>query len=156
MGRRRQLHGIVSNLARSFASRNNDVGGYWALGRLYKLAIDTGTRELTVELIHRTATDPSETLIEAVRAHCATKLAQHLARHSLADAVIASANVLFSFEIPFDRLRPYENYGYGQPFECRVEIVDDLGHRYSARSGGKVAPFEPCMAQGPFFRADST
>jgi hypothetical protein len=93
--------------------------------------------------------------IEAVRTHCAAMLGQHLTSHSLADTVIASANVCFAFEIPLSQLSPYENHGYGQPFECRVEIVDDLGHRYFSRSGGKVAPFDPRTARGPLFRADS-
>ena len=35
MGRRRELGSIASGIIGSFRSRNNDIDGYWGIGKLY-------------------------------------------------------------------------------------------------------------------------
>lgn len=127
MDGRKQLRGIVSDLAKSFASRNFDVGGYWAVGRLYAPAIQSGTREIALDLACAAEAETSPSLIEAARRHCASKLEQQFAK----------------------RLLPRrKDYGCGQPYECRVEVVDDLGRRYCGTSRGKVEPRDPSTESG--------
>ena len=58
MPTRKDLKGISAGIAYSFSSRNNDIDGYWAMGILYKVASEAGTKKFKLNLLSGES-DPS-------------------------------------------------------------------------------------------------
>jgi hypothetical protein len=46
----KHLKGVAAGLAGTFVSRNNDIGGYWAIGIIYDEVADSGCSEITFNL----------------------------------------------------------------------------------------------------------
>lgn len=51
MARRRELKCVASGIAQYCVSRNNDLGGYWGLGVLYRLAQKMAVDSLQVDFM---------------------------------------------------------------------------------------------------------
>ena len=54
------FYGFAHDFAGSFFSRNNDVDGYWAIGKLHRMARDNGASEVRIDLLDRTITPHSD------------------------------------------------------------------------------------------------
>jgi hypothetical protein len=78
---------VAFGLLGSFNSRNNDVGGYWALGRLYGHAVNTMAPAVEVNLLELTITPPCGDF-EGIVVHFQRMLGDQLStRHLPADWV---------------------------------------------------------------------
>ncbi len=51
MGHRKELKNIANGIIFSFKSRNNDVDGYWELGKLYSYAKSCGVNSIKLNLL---------------------------------------------------------------------------------------------------------
>jgi len=51
MAKRKLFKNIANGVLSSFVSRNNDVQGYWGIGKLYSLMINKDTYEIEIDLI---------------------------------------------------------------------------------------------------------
>ena len=51
MARRRELKSIASGIAAHCVSRNNDIGGYWAMGIIYGIANERGVDSVSVDIM---------------------------------------------------------------------------------------------------------
>jgi len=60
MGSRKEFKAIAHGLVESFISRNNDVSGYWGIGKLYSHIVSTGVKDLKIDLIQRTIEPKNE------------------------------------------------------------------------------------------------
>ncbi|MFB0583439.1 hypothetical protein [Aeromonas salmonicida] len=56
MGHRKELICVASGIINSFSSRNNDIDGYWGLGKLYKAIEPVESKVVSIELITKVAT----------------------------------------------------------------------------------------------------
>jgi hypothetical protein len=121
----------------SFVSRNNDVGGYWALGRLYRLALAANAQSVCVDLLKATVTPPDARFADMV-VRFRQKLANQLAVHGLPAHSITAATVRVEFSRVKSPDRP------GDVFNCTVLITDDRGRTRVAGIGGA------CWAHNPF------
>jgi hypothetical protein len=77
MTRRRELNGIAGNLLGSFVSRNNEVAGYWAIGKLCAIALQTANGEISIELLTKRLTPPSpecNPMLDRYAAHLVSSL----------------------------------------------------------------------------------
>jgi len=54
------LKGAALGVLGSFVSRNNDVDGYWGIGKLYSHALRTDAKTIAIDLVGRTITPPSD------------------------------------------------------------------------------------------------
>lgn len=91
--RRCELRDLVDALLRSFTSRNNDLDGYWALGRLLTAADELHARELVLDL--RTGVSRPECEVGArVARRWRDVLVAHCARRGLDVAQIGVARIL--------------------------------------------------------------
>jgi hypothetical protein len=79
MPRKRRLEGVVANILGSFVSRNNDVGGYWAIGKLYEHARQHQTQNVLVDLVTREILPPSSDF-GSMLAKYSSLFAEHLVR----------------------------------------------------------------------------
>lgn len=142
MPRRRELAAVASGLLGSFVSRNNDVGGYWAIGKLYRHAIENDAPRVVIDLMAKTMA-PSAAEFEGMVSHYAEVFGQQCnARHLPADWV-AQVQVWIRFDVaPNDPLAPSHSERE-TPFECVVAIEDDLGRTHTAQHQGWCAPHDP-------------
>ena len=143
MVRRRSLKGIASGLATSFASRNNDADGYWAMGKLLRYANASGTTKLLVDLLAASDQPLAEDPIGLVADRYRKQLEKQLATQKLSPLWAVAARVHIDFSVLEGDLKRHTIFGRGQPFGCAVEIVDDNGRLYSAKAYGRVNEHDP-------------
>lgn len=49
--KRNEIKNITNGILNSFISRNNDVSGYWGIGKLYYLMLNNGSNTIEINLI---------------------------------------------------------------------------------------------------------
>lgn len=122
MPRRRELKSIASGMAMHCVSRNNDIGGYWALGILYRFALEAGADCLRVDIM--SDEDLPEALVlfrRNFRSHYGDK--DYRFRHFIAGLIVE-----FEFESS-SRTETGDNSTQGK---CHIHVIDDMGKRWSA------------------------
>jgi len=142
MPRRRELTGIADAVASSFASRNNDVNGYWALGQLYRRVIEGGSLQVTVGLVPQDEREAGEPMASVGTAYRQFLIAQ-LGKRGLPDSWVASASVDVQFESATAMPEFLGTYAGCRPFRCQVVLVDDQARQHKATSNGWCWPHDP-------------
>ncbi|MBU0633149.1 hypothetical protein KKA17_10950 [bacterium] len=142
MPRRKELKSVVEGMATSFISRNNDIDGYWGMGKLYKKAYEMNTNTLILDLY------PLEESIEN-DINSATKfyydfLMRQLEVRGFKKGIIRTASVILSFQCcsPTELEKLYKNV-WGEPFLCKVVINDDLGKTYTYIARSCCRKYDP-------------
>lgn len=142
MPRRRELTGIADAVAGSFASRNNDVNGYWALGLLYQRAKEGGSLQVTVRLLPQDENEVGEPMA-SVRTGYRAFLRRHLRKRRIPEPWVASASVEIQFESATAMPEFLGTYAGCRPFRCQVLLLDDLNREHMAASTGWCWPHDP-------------
>jgi hypothetical protein len=142
MTRRRELSGISGGLVNSFVSRNNDVGGYWAIGKLCSHSLQTGETELSMDLLTKRISPPNPEFGPMLGKYAA-RLVASLKKQQFSLQIITAADVRLSFDAQLgpDPMRPSVT-GYF-PFRCTVTLTDDFGRSHVGRLSGVVLPHDP-------------
>jgi hypothetical protein len=137
MRRRRALKGLACGLVETFVSRNNDVSGYWGIGKLYREAGERLASSVTIDLL-----DPSSSAIgpvaQAVQLHYVSRL-EHMA--SNAGVSLSQAQITVEFGT-FGSCPPPASSSYGDPFICTVSLIGPNGRKYEAYRAGRCAPHD--------------
>lgn len=116
MGINKKLKHAAAGLAGSFVSRNNDVGGYWAPGLLYRDA--AAGLAVQLRLTDRTAT-PSTAAAMLVTRNYAEFLQHALRKHGVDWEDLALATV----EVRFNATHAGPRLACGEPFTCSVSLA---------------------------------
>jgi hypothetical protein len=140
MTRRGELTDLAAGLLGSFASRNNDVGGYWTLGLLRSLADRAGARLLRFDLRTGTA-EPLAPITATVARVYGYKLEQQLTRRRIPAGVVSSAEITVEFGVQADPFRPAPTYG--EPVRCTVVLVDYRNRVYRVSRLTNCGPHDP-------------
>jgi hypothetical protein len=132
--RRRELSGIAGGLVNSFVSRNNEIGGYWAIGKLCSHSLQTGAQALSIDLLAKRI-NPSGLEFGPMLDKYGAWVTDALQKQQFSPQVITAAEVRLSFDA---------QSGLGHfPFQCTVTLTDDRGHRHVGRLSGFVLPHDP-------------
>ena len=99
MPRGAHLKNVASNLCGSFASRNNDLDGYWAIGKLRSLAERNGQTTVLLDLL-ASSTQPSSSELAPVLAHYRGLLAKLTDLSHVPFEEITSAHITLDFAPP--------------------------------------------------------
>ena len=139
MGRRRELGNIANALACSFVTRNNDVDGYWELGKLYK---EFGPGDVLLDLLNSSITPYSGIFLPLVE-FWQFKFHQHLKSRNIPTGWVGSANITVTLNAEF--VHKLHNFGsaLGDPCTCVCEIATDHGRRYKVTRGTNCKPHDP-------------
>ncbi len=142
MARRKELKNIVSGLFSSFISRNNDVSGYWGVGKLCLLAQHLETSVVCLDLLAQSLTPASEEFAKLAAGY--HSLLQHrVAAKGLAVNCVSSATI----ELDFNPERPAGRYlpivTRGDLFKLTVTLIDDRGKEYRVSGYSYCAPHDP-------------
>ena len=137
--RRDILRHVAAGLLGSFISRNNDIGGYWALG---VLCAEAGAHAVELRLTERLATPPAPACM-AVAATYAGFLRRAMLQHGIDADDLARATVDIAFgvvpEVPIYR------HAAGAPFCCTVTLASRCGKTATVRAHGHCLPHDPAL-----------
>ncbi len=144
MARIKTLRHVAYGLRDAFVGRNDDLDGYWALGKLYAAA-DPATTSVVLDLVDGGALPPAPDCLALARRH-AEFLAQALAAHGIPRHALARAEILVEFdivpEVSIPRLSP-QVARPADPFRCTVTLGDHAGRLAQARTWGYCWRHDP-------------
>jgi hypothetical protein len=142
MASRRLLASVAEGTARSFASRNNDVGGWWALGLLLD-ALPAGDPDYRLDLLAGTAEPEAPGPLGLLAPAWRDYFAWSLRRHDVDPGAVRSAVLT----VCFDRKRPVTSHlpqrddeALDRHFAVRVEVEDDRRRVRLAVAEGHCGP----------------
>lgn len=141
MTRRKELEGIIHDFTASFVSRNNDIHGYWGIGKLYKLAINNKTAIVEIDLLSKKITPKAPNLNLAVT-EMSISLFKKLEKLRLPKPCLTQAIIKLEFEQAEDESKPFARY-MGAPFTCTMTTTDDLGRVRTTSLQGRSHPHDP-------------
>lgn len=141
MSRRKEIKGIVHGFLSSFVSRNNDINGYWGLGKLYRYAIenDTDTIEMNLSSIDCI---PRNSIPKAIITRYSQSLLNMIEKQGLPESWLQNAQVRIQFALPDDADSSVRVH-LGDPYHCLVVLGDDLGKERSASRIGRCRIHNP-------------
>lgn len=139
MPRRAQLLEIASGLLGSFVSRNNDVGGYWALGVLYRQAQEQGRTQVEVP-IWPLNDSLDDALIESLAEKYRQMFLSLMARQQLPLSWLRSAVFSLEFESSNAHPRYRQSQAAERPFVCGLSFTNDLSRTHQLAIAGWCWP----------------
>lgn len=139
MGRRRELGNIANALACSFVTRNNDVDGYWELGKLYK---EFGSGDVILDLLNGSMKPQNEMFLPLLE-FWQFKFHQHLKSRSIPTDWVSSARIKVTFNAEFIHKLHFFGSALGNPCTCVCEIATDYGRSYTVIKGTNCCPHNP-------------
>jgi hypothetical protein len=142
---RRALSSLSDSVASSFASRNNEVAGYWALGLLRRDVEAAGRSIVRFDLtgIQASLNTPA---VSRVLLRYSRLLPVLMAKLRIAEATLASMFVELSFHSEVDGESPGW-VSVGDPFTVRAVAVSKSGREFVARRVGRCNPHNPTREQ---------
>lgn len=143
MARRRELRGVALGLLGAFISRNNDVGGYWALGKLYRHAKAANVQVIRIDL-RRSSIEPPSAEFANMLDYFREQLVRQLAARALTTLWLIDAEIAVRFTGQASIAEP------GDVFECLVTLIDDRGRQHQVRERGA------CWVHTPLIELRST
>ena len=116
-----KLKNIANGLLSSFMSRNNDVYGYWGIGKLCSFILDKKLNSIEIDLINGQIR-PINSEFRLLVAQFSDRLITQLAIHKLSLKNINEAKIVLScYEnnsiIELRKLSPHK-------MRCRIEIIN--------------------------------
>lgn len=127
MARRKEFKTIADGLISSFVSRNNDVYGYWGIGKLYSHMVSTGSMMIKVDFMHRTI-NPRNDEFKSLINEFANRLFIQITRRGLNREFLKRAELTIT-GYP-NELSPYFGKMAPNKVNCKLVILDDLNREY--------------------------
>ncbi|WP_133406540.1 hypothetical protein [Parashewanella tropica] len=142
MGRRRELKSIASGLIGSFKSRNNDVAGYWGIGKLSKFAETNGTDEVAIDLLAGFI-QPTTCKFDGVISHYKAMFMNNIASLNIPNQWVSKVIITVLFNQEYVEKYHFFGAALGSPCICKCEITDDNGQKYTVTTGTNCKPHNP-------------
>lgn len=136
---RNKFKSITAGLLGSFLSRNNDVNGYWGIGKLYAFMKYSNTYKIEIDLVHQSMTPPSETF-KSLIVNYSSQLYANMKSDKLPIEYLSEAK-MFLTGIPLGT-----NNGMNR-MRCTVIIQSDLGKQFIAKSCVYCRAHNPSLEQ---------
>lgn len=137
---RYRLRGIAAAILGSFTGRNNDLDGYWAIGRLRAFADSQAVQVLRLDLIRGQA-EPDGEIPRRVAAAYETALRGKSVQFRIPRERLLAAIIELRFAGDGPRAIPKTTRG--EPFSCAIELTDDRGRGVRFEHRGYCAPHDP-------------
>ncbi len=141
------LKGIAAGTAQKFVSRNTEIDGYWALGKLYRFASENGSNNLTYWLWPNRSRNLKGTrpLAKQFENYVLKRLSQVGIKHSY----VRSAAMYFEFGID-DNVENADDWSndsktWGKRFTCQVVIIGERCDEYKFMIRGWCAKHDPAL-----------
>ncbi|GAL06337.1 hypothetical protein JCM19237_1982 [Photobacterium aphoticum] len=146
MASRKEFGSLSSGIIGSFASRNNDIEGYWAIGKLLSYCQSSSENALHIDLIRRSSSGAIPEC-EDIAIVYADMLNWLLKKRQIPAEWVVAATITIDF-VPLDHptvFLPMNNSSYSCRLIC--DIVDDNGHHHVAHRNVCCMPHDPMKEQ---------
>jgi hypothetical protein len=141
MPAKKRLTNIANGLCGSFISRNNDLDGYWAIGKLRSLADQHGQTTVVLDLLTSSTQPSSAQCSDVFERYC--RLLATLAKCSrIPFADITVARIALDFAPPPWPRASYYKLQWGDQFTVTVIIEADGRAMGMARDTGYCRPHD--------------
>lgn len=141
MGHRTELICVTSGIINSFSSRNNDIDGYWGLGKLYKSLESEESKIVTIELITKVVT-PDIDELKIMSLSYSEMLTKLVCNKKIPIQWIMSVTITSEFETKYQH-HHFWRRDLGKPCNLTCTIVDDMGNNYTAKAYVNCLPHNP-------------
>lgn len=131
MGRRKELKNIAYGLINSFVSRNNDVFGYWGIGKLYSHMLTSGRLEIKIDLVHANI-EPLSDEFRFLVLEYSQRLFEQLEKRKVKNSCIISAEIIIT-GYPNEPIPMLGNIAPNR-LNCKLIIKDDLNKIHFAEN----------------------
>lgn len=138
MPSRKEFRGVANDMVTSFVSRNNDVGGYWGMGQLYKHARACRTNTLAINMIDGSMKPYSPLFGERI-GFFVNRLRGHLHSRNMPESWMHTAKMYVSFYSDEPRGGVFARRT-DDVFICVFEISSSGGRTYTATRRGRCWP----------------
>ena len=138
--RRAIVKDIAYGLRETFNSRNNDFGGYWGIGVLYRHAVDREANEVTLDLLSR-AVEPDDRKLTAMAAFYSEYVQHRATRFELPPDWISSAKIRLRFNCN-EGAKPFRA-ACGDPYVLEVTVQAKTGFIFTSTVTGYCWPHNP-------------
>lgn len=142
MSRRKELKNIASGLYGSFVSRNNDVDGYWGIGKLCLLAQQNGARKVLLDLLARSVVPQSTDFSKLVNGYYLF-LQKQLTARRIPETWVRSAVVELDFAPDDLNGKHILIATWGNLFKLVVTITDDMEKNHTVCGYDYCGPHDP-------------
>ena len=142
MARRRELGSIASGIIGSFNSRNNDIDGYWGIGKIYNLVVTRESKTVSIDLKNK-AISPTSNEFDAMLTFYHNMLTCLLEKHDIPLEWVTSVNISVEFEATYEDKYHYWRSALGNPCKLQCEILDDNGRIHNAYAYNNCRPHDP-------------
>lgn len=142
MARRREFVGIAKAVLASFISRNNDVGGYWGIGRLCRHAQALGVATLDIDLLDAAGKSPGADF-DPIIGEFRRMFLQQCEAQPVPLEWLRSARISIRFDGTVLNASPDETAPRDMSFTCSVILEDDTGKTRQSSASGHCWPTDP-------------
>lgn len=142
MPRSARLRNIASGLCGSFASRNNDLNGYWAIGKLRSLAEQHGQSSVLLDVL-ASSMQPSSSEFAPVLKSQRRLLTKLAGRSGIRFEEITAASITLDFAPPPWPRAACDKPQWGEQFVLTVTINADGRAAGMMRRTGYCRPHDP-------------
>ncbi len=141
MGCRRELGSIASGIIGSFRSRNNDVDGYWGIGKLYLLVEHLQSKCVSINLCSQQIA-PYSPHFDLMTERYSKMFKGLLIKRSIPLEWVSSAYVYVEFEADYEERHHNWRSAFGNPCNLVCVVVDDNGKSHVARAYTSCFPHD--------------
>lgn len=127
MARRKEFKSIAVGILSSFISRNNDVYGYWGIGKLYSHMLKSKTMTLEIDLVNSSIT-PNDNEFDLLIKSFSDRLMIQMEKRGLNSQYLVSAKIILT---GYPKDRPMTTYAPNR-INCDFTIKDNLGKKHRA------------------------
>ena len=127
MARRKEFKTIADGLLSSFISRNNDVQGYWGIGKLYSHMLQSNSMTIVIDLITERIT-PDSFEFQCLTSGFADRLQTQVKNQKINRKHLSSAELILT-GFPNEPIPSLGQYAPNR-MNCRFIITDDLGKKH--------------------------
>jgi len=138
---RKELKNIAGGIIGSFNSRNNDVDGYWGIGKLYSFAMSKDTDTVTLDLTNETISPKTTEFDSLIKFYRNMLISQLKAKHIPYD-YLAKVEITVSFAQQYQEKYHWWRSAVGKPCICTCEITDDRGGKRCVTRGNNCRPHD--------------
>lgn len=144
MAKSDSLKSVIYGLVHSFTSRNNDVKGYWALGKLYRLALKNNSKRIEIDLLNRTMTY-SDFQFNGMIDHYRLYIEKQMSNLCLYFELLSNAKIEIVFEDNPPKLSLNLLTLRGKPFSCTGTFTYKKNKCYKGTIVGFCSPHDPTI-----------
>lgn len=140
MARRKEFKTIASGLLSSFVSRNNDVYGYWGIGKLYSHMVASKSMTLKIDLIYKKI-EPKNIEFEVLISEFYERMMTQIKNRRINIDHLKSAEIILE-GFPNE---PITSLGQIAPnkMNCKLNIKDDLNRTHSSEANVQCSEHNP-------------